>query len=131
GLAAIALCEAYALTGDIRLRMPAQRGLDYIGYAQDPRGGGWRYSARQAGDTSVTGWQIMALKSGQMAGLTVSSDVLKKAERFLDSVEGPSRGTFKYLPDDQRETSTMTAVGLLCRQYLGVGPRNPALLSGV
>ena len=27
--------------------------------------------------------------------------------------------------------STMTAVGMLCRQYLGVNPRNPGLLAGV
>ena len=25
----------------------------------------------------------------------------------------------------------MTAVGLLCRQYLGVNPRNPDLLMGI
>src|SRR6185312_9921148 len=29
------------------------------------------------------------------------------------------------------ETLPMTAVGMLCRQYSGINPRNPALLAGV
>ena len=68
GLAAIALCECYGMTGDRALRGPAQAALDFIAAAQAPDGG-WRYSPGEPGDTSVTGWQIMALKSGQMAGL--------------------------------------------------------------
>jgi len=53
GLCAITLCEAFAMTQDKALRAPAQASLNYIVYAQDPVGGGWRYSAKQAGDTSV------------------------------------------------------------------------------
>ena len=56
GLASIALCEAYALTHDKKLLSPAQASLNFIAFAQDPVGGGWRYSPRQPGDTSVTGW---------------------------------------------------------------------------
>ena len=48
-----------------------------------PSGGGWRYEPRTPGDTLVTGWQVMALKSGQMAGLNVSTGVLEKAKKFL------------------------------------------------
>ncbi len=69
GIATIALCEAYGLTSDPVLKRSAQLALNFIVSAQDPAGGGWRYAPKQAGDTSVTGWQLMALKSGQMAGL--------------------------------------------------------------
>jgi hypothetical protein len=137
GIATIAMCEAYGLTSDPMLKSSAQRALNYIFYAQDPAGGGWRYSARQAGDTSVTGWQLMAIKSGQMSGLSVPKEVLKKAERFLDSVEsnvsgsgGAKGGGFGYTPGGG-PTYTMTAVGLLCRQYMGTNPRNPALINGI
>ena len=131
GIATIAMCEAYGLTSDPKIKISAQRALNFIAYAQDPAGGGWRYAPKQAGDLSVTGWELMALKSGQMAGLSVSRNILKASERFLDSVESPTKkGNYKYMPDSG-ESPTMTAVGLLCRQYSGVNARNPGLLAGV
>lgn len=129
GLATIAICEAYALTSDPALRGPAQRAINYIVDAQSGEGG-WRYAARQAGiDTSVTGWQVMALKSGQMAGLDVPTRTLKAAVQGLDSVATPDGGGYGYTGPG--ETPTLSAVGLLCRQYLGWGPRHPGLLAGV
>ncbi|HEY7330022.1 MAG TPA: prenyltransferase/squalene oxidase repeat-containing protein [Gemmataceae bacterium] len=136
GIATIAMCEAYGLTSDPRIKLSAQKALNFIVTAQDPTGGGWRYGPKQPGDTSVTGWQLMALKSGQMAGLSVPKNTLKMAERFLDSVETSDKGStdkggsFSYLPG-QAPTATMTSVGVLCRQYSGIGPRNPALQIGV
>ncbi len=136
GIATIAMCEAYGLTSDPRIKLSAQRALTFIVSAQDSAGGGWRYAPKQAGDTSVTGWQLMALKSGQMAGLSVPKNTLRLAERFLDSVEGAEKGAadkggnFAYLPG-QPPSLTMTSVGLLCRQYSGIGPKNPALQNGV
>ncbi len=130
GLATIAMCEVFGLTGDPRVKTSAQLGLNYIVNAQDPAGGGWRYSPRSPGDTSVTGWQLMALKSGQMAGLTVPRETLKKTEAFLNSVEVRNTGGYTYMPGSE-ESITMTAVGALCRQYLGVNPRNPSLLGSI
>ncbi len=134
GLITIAMCEAYGLTSDPSLKASAQRALNFIVQAQDPNGGGWRYSPRQPGDTSVVGWQLMALKSGQMAGLSVPADCLKKAERFLDSCEVKNGGAagygYSYVPGSAA-TETMTSAALLCRMYLGVNPRNPNLLMGI
>jgi hypothetical protein len=128
GIAAIALCEAYGLTGDPMLKSHAQRAIDYIVRAQHAAGG-WRYTPNTPGDTSVVGWQVMALKSGQMAGLSVPGATLKGAEKFLDSVQTSDGGGYGYT--DNNATPTMSAVGLLCRQYLGWTPRNPGLLNGV
>ncbi len=131
GLATIAMCEAYGMTSDPRLKASAQQAVNYIARAQDPAGGGWRYAPRpKMGDTSVTGWQLMALKSAQMAGLAVPKKTLTMADRFLDSVETSAKGGYSYTPGGP-ETVTMTAVGMLCRQYSGINPRNPALLAGV
>ena len=44
GIATITICEAYGLTADPQLKVPAQRALDYVARAQNPRGG-WDYSA--------------------------------------------------------------------------------------
>ncbi len=62
GLATIAMCEAYGMTQDPNLRPYAQKAVNYIVFAQHPTNGGWRYSPGQEGDTSVTGWQVMALE---------------------------------------------------------------------
>jgi hypothetical protein len=129
GLCAIALSEAYAMTQDQALMRPAQAALDYIAYAQDPVGGGWRYTARQPGDTSVVGWQLMALKSGKMAYLHVNPGVFVGATRFLDSVQTDSGAAYGY--KDPGDRISTTAIGLLCRMYLGWGRDEPALRRGV
>lgn len=129
GLAAIAMSEAYAMTHDKRLLGPAQASLNFIVYAQDPVGGGWRYQPKQAGDTSVVGWQLMALKSGHMAYLTVPPNVIKGAIKFLDSVSAESGAYYGYTGPGRGKATT--AVGLLCRMYLGWDRENPAIERGV
>ena len=129
GLASIAMCEAFGLTADPTLKKHAQAAINYIIAAQDPASGGWRYSPRAGGDTSVVGWQVMALKSAQMSGLNVPKSTLDGAEKWLNSCETTDGGGYGYVgPGD---APTMTAVGLLCRQYLGTPRRNPGLLNGV
>lgn len=133
GLASIALCECYAMSNDKSLRPHAQAALDFIMKAQDPKGGGWRYTPGQAGDTSVVGWQIMALKSGQMGYLNVDPAVLEKAKAFLESVSsgaGSARkgGLFGY--STPGKGTTTTAVGLLCYQYMRVPKDDPAMIEG-
>ena len=128
GLASIALCEAYAMTHDKGLMAPAQLSLNHIVYAQDPVGGGWRYQPRQAGDTSVVGWQLMALKSGHMAYLVVPPGTVAGASKFLDSVQADSGAKYGYTgPGGGNAT---TAVGLLCRMYLGWKMDHPAIQRG-
>jgi hypothetical protein len=129
-LATVAVCETYGLTSDPRLKRSAQLALNSIASSQDVTTGGWRSQQRQEPDLVTTGWHLMALKSGQMAGLAVPRTALQRASRFLDSVESRNKGRFSYYPG-QAETPAMTAVGLLCRMYGGVTPRNPALAQGV
>jgi hypothetical protein len=130
GMASIALCEAYGMTGDPRLRTPAQKAIDYIVKAQHPASGGWRYHPNEPGDTSVLGWQLMALKSGEMAGLTVPPKTFEGVKRWLASVEAnrPTGGQFGY--QSASPTPAMTAQGLLCLQYLGARRDEPRLKAG-
>ncbi|MFN0022099.1 MAG: prenyltransferase/squalene oxidase repeat-containing protein [Pirellulaceae bacterium] len=129
GLAAITLCEAYGMTQDKSLMAPAQLALNHIMFAQDPVGGGWRYEPRQAGDTSAVGWQLMALKSGHMAYLKVDPKTVQGAVHFLDTV-GIDSGSYYGYTDPGKGQGT-TAVGLLCRMYLGWKKDNPALQRGI
>jgi hypothetical protein len=127
-IATMALCEAYGMTQDITLKKPAQLALDYLVKAQHSLGG-FRYRPGEAGDTSVTGWCLQALKSGYLAGLSVPRDAMTKVGNYLDTVQSQNGAAYGYTESGDR--LNMTAVGLLCRQYLGWGPKNPNLIAGV
>ena len=64
-LATLALCEAYGMTKDPKIGDAAQRAVNFIEAAQNRSTGGWRYVPGDptGGDTSVLGWQMMALRS--------------------------------------------------------------------
>jgi hypothetical protein len=128
GLCSIVLCEAYGMTQDRGLMQPAQLAVNHIMYAQDPVGGGWRYAPRQPGDTSVVGWQIMALKSAHMAYLFVDPNTVRGASNFLDIVQSDSGAKYGYT--DPGGGQATTAVGLLCRMYLGWKRDHPGLERG-
>lgn len=128
GIATIALCEAYAMTEDESLQSSAQQAVNFICSAQHEEGG-WRYYPGQPGDTTVFGWQVMALKSARMAGLDVPDDVLERAKRFLDRVQVENGAYYGYMTPER--LSTPTAIGLLARMYSGWPQNDPRLAKGV
>src|SRR5262249_44207167 len=102
----------------------------YVVAAQHEQGG-WRYSPKQPGDTSVTGWQTQALRAARAAGLEVPEATFGRAASFLDSVGNQDDEGYGYLPISAK-APTMTAVGLLCRQHLQAWDRkNPRLAKGI
>jgi Squalene-hopene cyclase C-terminal domain len=132
GQAAIVLCEAFAMTGDEEIRVPAQKAIDFIVEAQYVDGG-WRYNntpRTQTGDTSVVGWQLMALQSARAANLNVPQQTFARAGSFLNKVQKEDGAKYSYQPGSGA-TPTMTAEGLLCRLYLGWSKDEPALTDGV
>ena len=131
GIATMAICEAYALTGEPALREPAQAAINYTCYAQDPRGGGWRYSPRQKGDTSVVGWQIGALKSGYLSNLSVPPQVVQRAGNFLDSMNNDDGSRYFYDENRADGHAACTAIGALCRMYMGVKKEEPGIKNAV
>ncbi len=128
GQSAIVLCEAYMMSGDQRLKQPAQNAITFI-IASQHNAGGWRYNPGQAGDTSVVGWQIMALQSARAAGLQVPNSVLQKANSFLNSVQAPNQ-LYSYQPRVS-PTHVMTAEAILCRYYLGHGRNANTIDTGI
>ncbi|MGI9177799.1 MAG: hypothetical protein ACR2IT_08080, partial [Pirellulales bacterium] len=133
--ATIALCELYGMTRGEAHARPAQLALDYAIAAQGSNGG-WRYEPGHDGDMSVTGWYMMALKSGQMAGLEVPQTCFDRLESFLESVavvDGKRYGYRVEAPGRQpaQVTDAISAEGLLCRQYLGWRPGDRRLSAGL
>ena len=130
GLVGIALSECYAMSRDPSLKAPTQAVLNYIMASQDSAGGGWRYHPGQAGDTSAVGWQVMALKSGFMAGIPINPLTVSKAGEFLDFVQSENGARYGYL-DKSSPSDARSAVGLLCRMYMGWKKDHPAMQAGV
>lgn len=125
-MAACALSEAYGMTHDERLRGPVERAIAYTVAAQDPVGGGWRYRAGTPGDTSQLGWQLMALKSADLAGIPISGSTRQGVIRYLRSVSsGKYGGKASYRPGEQ-VSRTMSAEALVCWQFLGLPREHPA-----
>ncbi len=133
--AMIALCELYAMTGDSWIRPYAQASCDFACRAQSPQGG-WRYQPRFDSDTSVTGWFVMELKSGESGGLEIDPNVFQRVSGFLDTVsasrENDYYGAVGYSYMIGRPTiPSMTAEGLLCRQYTGWHRNTPGMRNGL
>jgi hypothetical protein len=124
GIATIALAEAHAMTGDPTLVDPVRRAVAYIEGARNDDEGGWRYEVGQPGDTSVLGWQVMALVSAQRAGIAVDPESFENASEFLDDVAHPEDvGLYAYQPGHGPSVA-MTAEGMFTRQLLGAPVRS-------
>lgn len=131
GQATIVLCEAFAMTGDEVLRVPAEKAVAFIVAAQY-HDGGWRYMPspkKLEGDTSVVGWQLMALQSARAANLAVPDETWQMAGYFLDGVQHRDGALYAYM-EGHEPSPSMTAEGLLCRMYLGWKKDRPGIVRG-
>lgn len=136
GMATLALAEAYAMETDATVRAmlrPAlERALEYSAAAQ-LSDGGWRYLPNQlgGGDMSMFGWQLMAFRSAQDAGLPMPEKTRAAMIQFLrERGRGPSGALAGYRANDP-PTPTMTAEALFCKQMLGLKRGNPGASEAV
>ena len=136
--ATMALCEALALSGDESIRPAAEKAAAFLVAAQNPRLGGWKYrplGAEGIGDLSVTGWALMALHTARIAQIDVPPETFLLASSFLDSaqVDAADASRYRYRPDEPSQKEqlwSMSAEGLLCRQWLGWPRKYPAFAKG-
>lgn len=119
GMAALAMCEAAAITGDAAAVASATRAIQYTLAQQHPSTGGWRYLPGDPGDLSQLGWQAMVLDAGKRAQIPVHRGAVAGIQRFLHSVRrGQTGGLACYRPDEQ-PSRTMTAEALATRLLIG------------
>ena len=134
GLAAIVFAEAFAMTEDPKLAPFTQGAIWYIEQFQDPVGGGWYYFYQQPGDTSVVGWQVMALKSAKLSGIQIKKRTYQLVDKFLKNVSVENGAKYGYKSAPVKVTKRdrgRTAIGLLCRMYMGWEKDHPGLKAGV
>jgi hypothetical protein len=124
-MAAFAMGEAYGMTGDERLEPCVRKAVGFTLAMQNKQTGGWRYTTGDAGDTSQLGWQLMALKSAELAGIPIPSESRQGVLRFLKSVSYGNQGGLAAYRTGETPTRTMTAEALVCRQFLGMPSDTP------
>lgn len=125
GIAAFALCEAYQLSGDKDLKNPAQLAVNFICSAQN-YSGGWGYSPKAPGDLTISGWQMMALKSAHAAELEVPTSVIVRIDHFLDTKQLPSGVYYGYSKPER--DPTCSAIGVLLRLFRNWSHTDPRAL---
>ncbi len=145
-MATLALSEAFALTGDPKLKGPVDRAVAFLAEAQYPGLMGWRYAPASeverspsadgrgwdydphppVGDTSVLGWVVLVLKSAAEVGVEVPPSAEASARNWLRRVaDGPDNGLARYQPYRPADP-VMTAEAWVCRQFLRIGGPGPA-----
>ncbi len=127
GMALMAVGEAYAMTGDERMLPYLKTGIHYTVAAQHQTNGGWRYRVGDRGDMSQFGWQLMALKSAEQAGIAIPPRTQTGMERFLSGAEAGEFGGLAAYRPQERPSVTMTAEALACRLLLGVNSHDAQL----
>ena len=134
GMATYALGEACGMMADTdsdpQLREALTKAVGFIVAMQNPNDGGWRYMdghlPRQEGDMSMFGWQLMALKSSQIAGIEVPEDTQAGMVKFLKRISGGERRGLASYRFGEAPKASMTAEALFSRQMLGMKRDNPS-----
>jgi hypothetical protein len=137
--AALAMTEAYGMTGSRVFKEPAQRGVGFVLKSKNPYLA-WRYNYPPDGDndTSVSGWMVMVLKSAIMSELDVEKAAIKDAVSWVEKMTEPEFGRTGYqqrggppartnemmqkFPAEKSES--LTAVGILIRIFAGHTPKD-------
>ncbi len=128
GIAAFALCEECAMSQNPQTRAAAISAIAEVLAAQSNLGG-WRYHHRGSdADTSVTGWQIMALKAAKDVDIRIPVSAFENATRFLMSVKSEGGPAQRGRANDERTATfgytgpggswNLTGVGLVSLQFM-------------
>jgi hypothetical protein len=121
-IATYAVSEAYGVTRIPALKSVMEKAVKVLLDGQQA-GGGWDYGYKKTArrDTSVSGWNIQAMKAAYIAGASNPGlkEGLNKAIQDLKSAFIPETGMFYYSGPDSHRTHSITAVAVLCLQLTG------------
>jgi hypothetical protein len=138
-IATYAVSEAFTLTRIFGLRESMEKGIQLIVDGQQSAGGfDYNYAKGDRFDTSVSGWQVQALKAAKIAGVGNArlDEAIEKAARFLQYQAFARDGSgfvYEGKPGVQAASGarwTMTGVGVLCLQFLDK-PNAPQVRAGL
>jgi prenyltransferase beta subunit len=119
GMAALALTQAYGMTGDEDVKKITKRSIELIIKTQNNEGG-WRYEPAPTGaDISVTIMQVMALRGAKDAGFHVPDKTMDDAIKYVNRCYDRRTGGFRYQPYGGPVGYARTAAGVCVLQLCG------------
>ena len=140
GISTVALCEAFGMLDDGRqtlVRQAVSRAVRVILDAQKvPKGGddqgGWRYTpeSRDA-DTSVSGWQLMALRGASNIGANIPPKAIDDGIAYIkrrSQLRAAGGGGFSYAGSSGANIA-LTGTGILALSLMGQ-PNAPEVRAG-
>ncbi|MGA2065566.1 MAG: prenyltransferase/squalene oxidase repeat-containing protein [Thermoguttaceae bacterium] len=139
GIATFALADACEMADSSRqepadrYRQAAQQAVQFIEYSQH-NDGGWRYTPERElpSDTSVSGWQVLAMKAAKRAGIVeIGEPCVASVEAFFKRCEiaGGAPGRTGYQPGQVLSDAT-TGVGMLVHEMILEQPNSPLVRDG-
>ncbi|HVT81180.1 MAG TPA: prenyltransferase/squalene oxidase repeat-containing protein [Phycisphaerae bacterium] len=136
GICTVALCETYGMVDETmqpRVRTAISKAVRLILNAQSIRKspndqGGWRYSPdTNQSDTSVSGWQLMALRGASNAGANIPENAIKDGINYIKG-RAVFGGGFGYT-NNQGANPALTGTGVLALSLMGQ-PNMPEVRQG-
>lgn len=119
GMAALALTQAYGMTGDEDVKKITKRAIELIIKTQNNEGG-WRYEPAPTGaDISVTIMQVMALRGAKDAGIHVPDKVMDDAIKYVNKCYDKRAHGYRYQPYGGPVGYARTAAGVCVLQLCG------------
>lgn len=138
-ISGLALCEAYGMSPNPRrenaIRAALRATLAMQAWPKS-RGdfGGWRYLHRHDNwdsDLSVTGWQLMFLRSAKNAGFEVQQQPIDDAVEYVRRCFDRQYGVFEYeVSTRDRRSRGMAGAGILALAHAGMHNSSEAQTSG-
>ncbi len=132
-IAGLVLSETYAMEGARRaskMQPVIRKALDVTLEMQDwakereVDEGGWRYlddHSVEDSDLSITGWQLMFLRSAKNAGFDVAQEPIDRGVGYVRRCFSPSRGLFVYKIQGRGYPSrAMAGAGILALAHAGL-----------
>ena len=144
-ISSLALCEAYgqctpeqsaALAPVIEKAIAATLEMQKWRGKKAVELGGWRYLTTryvQDSDLSVTGWQLMFLRSARDAGFDVPEESIDAAVKYIERcfVKNKNRQAHSYLAGEANNiTRAMAGAGILAMAHAGKHNSPEAVASG-
>jgi hypothetical protein len=141
-LTALVLSELYSMGGDTQgqqesIESAVQATLTMQSWPKPASAdiGGWRYLNYREGkpesDLSVTGWQLMFLRSAKNAGFDVPADAIENGVAYVRRCFHDDYSTFTMLANEEdRRSRGMAGAGILAMAHAGLHKSIEARKSG-